>query len=708
MNQNQKIVLNVEGMTCSNCAATVTKALQKKGLESVSVSFIDKEVSFLMDDNNNLKDISKSIADLGYQVVKNQNVGQISRGFSLLEKKFYLSLFFTLPLFLTMWLPFHWLHQPITQLLLCLPVFIIGLLHFGKSAWGSLKMGVPNMDVLILVGSVSAFIYSLFGMILFDDNAIHNFLFFETAATIITLVLLGNLIEERAVRKTGSALRELASLKPEKAILISMQDGQENMNEVDASTLLKFDLIQVNTGDKIAVDGIIISGEASIDESFLTGESIPVEKKQGDNVIGGTIVSNGQLKIRASKVGNDTVLSQIIDLVKKAQHEKPAIQKLGDRVSAIFVPVVLLIACLTFVLAHFVFGIASQQAFLQSIAVLVISCPCAMGLATPTAVMSGIGRAAKNGILIKGGNTLENFAQVKTIVFDKTGTLTSGKFRIKSLEILGEEEKSMIENLIFSLELNSSHPIAQSLVSELKTRASKIEFNSFVEEKGSGVSANDSEGNKYFLGHSRNLAGTIENASALVLLKNRKVIAHIFIEDEIKESALTCLQKLNALGIKTVVLSGDSKEKCEELAKKLPLSEIFSEKNPSQKLQIIKELSSQGSIAMVGDGINDAPALSTADVGISLSNASAIAINSAQVILLNGENLNDIVLAFQLSKHTLMTIKQNLFWAFFYNVIAIPVAAFGFLSPMVAALSMAFSDVMVIGNSIRLKTKKLN
>ncbi|MBL0049326.1 MAG: cadmium-translocating P-type ATPase [Bacteroidetes bacterium] len=696
-------------MTCSNCAATVTKALQKKGLRDVTVSFIDKEVSFLLDEANTISDISSSIHKLGYKVVTPKQQLLNVKGLSLLEKKFYFSLLLTLPLFFSMWLPFHWLHAPITQLLLCIPVFFVGLWHFGKSAWGSVKMGVPNMDVLILIGSSAAFIYSLMGMIVYSGTPeIHTYLFFETTATIITLVLLGNLIEDKSVSQTGSAVRELAAMKASKALLVSMHEGHEHLSEVDSSTLLKFDLIHVNTGDKVPVDGMIISGNAALDESLLTGESMPIEKGPGAQVIGGTIVVNGQLRIRATKVGSETVLAGIIELVKKAQNEKPAIQKLGDKVSAIFVPVVLGISLLTFLLSYFGFEITMQTALMHSIAVLVISCPCAMGLATPTAVMAGIGRAAKNRILIRGGNTLEQFAQIKTIVFDKTGTLTTGNFILNDLIKLADVDESTLRNLIFSLELNSSHPIAKSLVNQLKGKAQKIELHSIQEEKGLGISASDTSGNSYFIGHNRNNHISSNHNSSLILTKNNQLIASLNIKDEVKISARECISTLKKLGIKTILLSGDADAKCKDLALQVGIDEVYSEQSPAQKLVCIEKLKASGAVAMVGDGVNDAPALSKADVGISLSNATGVAIESSQIILLNGNNLNDIALAFQLSKTTLKTIKQNLFWAFFYNTIAIPIAALGFLNPMLAALSMAFSDVIVIGNSIWLKTKKLN
>ncbi len=709
MSEIKKITLEVEGMTCSNCAATVTKALQKKGLHDVKVSFIEKEVSFELTPSNTLDDITSSIGKLGYTVVQTKKDSNELPHFSSLELKFYFSLLFTLPLFLSMWLPFHWLHNPLVQLILCTPVFILGMRHFGKSAWGSVRMKNPNMDVLICIGSIASFVYSLAGMYLYSGSAqIHNFLFFETTATIITLVLLGNLIEDKSVKQTGSAIRELVAMRPQKATIVIQENGIEQLKEVDVADLLKFDILQVNTGDKIAADGNVISGAGSADESFITGESIPVEKKVSDKVIGGSILVSGQLRIRTTKVGKESILSQLIDLVKNAQNEKPRIQKFGDKVSAIFVPVVIALSLLTFLLAYFIFETSLQQAFLQSIAVLVVSCPCAMGLATPTAVMSGIGRAAKNQVLIKGGNTLEEFASIKTIVFDKTGTLTTGNFTLKLIQITADVSEQRVKDIIFSMESFSSHPIAKSLVRELKSEAKVIQFSEVQEEKGLGIKAIDMNGDAYFIGHSRNISNSQNIAhNELVVLKNKVAIAKVTISDDVKSSALTCITKLKQLGITPVLLSGDSKNNCEEVAHKLGIKEVYFEQSPEQKLNCIKKLKLAGPIAMVGDGINDAPALNLANVSISLGNATQVAIESAQIVLLRANHLEDIEFAFRLSKTSLSTIKQNLFWAFFYNVIAIPIAAMGFLNPMLAALSMAFSDVMVVGNSIWLKTKKL-
>lgn len=710
MSDLENTLLNVDGMTCTNCALGIKKQLEKKGLNDVNVNFSTGEVLFRNEINLPIEDIKKSINSLGYKVIEDDSEGHHGHhhsNISTIEKKFYFSLIFTIPLFLHMFFPHHyWINNPLVQLGLCLPVFVVGFLHFGKSALGSLKTMVPNMDVLIVIGATSAFVYSLIGTIqYFGTPEAHNYLFFETAATIITLVLLGNVMEHRSVNQTTTAIKELTQLQKTEATKI-LTDG--SLKKIDAQLLVKDDVILVNHGDKIAIDGEIIWGEATINESMITGESVPVEKTVGNKVVGGTIVENGSIKIRTEHVGSETVLSRIIEMVKSAQQNQPQIQKLGDKVSAVFVPIVVGIALLTFLIAHFGFQITLQQALMQAIAVLIISCPCAMGLATPTAVMVGIGRAAKKGILIKGGSTLEQFANIKNIVFDKTGTLTTGNFKIKDIKIYQTITEKEVMDLVFSLEEFSSHPIAKSMVLDLQKKATRIVFDKVAEVKGSGIEAFDAQNNHYQLGSSRWLkAGSGENHQ-IYLLKNKVLIAGINIEDELKQNVKSTIALLHVQNINTILLSGDVKEKCETMGQQLGISKVYSEQLPEHKLEIIDQLVANSPTAMVGDGINDAPALTKANVGISLSNATQIAVQSAQIVLLNHKDFGQVYEAFLISKHTLKTIKQNLFWAFFYNVVAIPIAAFGFLNPMVAALAMAFSDVIVVGNSIRLKTKKLN
>ncbi len=707
----QPVTINIEGMTCSNCAVGIDKFLKKEGLENVRVNFATTEASFDIDPGKKkLDEIVKGINKLGYKALLPEHGHPhhpSEKGASLIEKKFYFCLLFTIPLFFHMVLPWAILNNPVFQLALSIPVIVVGIRHFGKSALGSLKMGVPNMDVLISIGAGTAFIYSLIGTFnYYGTDEVHAYLFYETSATIITLVLLGNVLEHRSVKQTTTAIEELSKIRITKAKKIS---ETEAILEVDFEDIKVGDILLINTGDKIPVDGEIIWGEASINESMISGESLPVDKTIKEKVIGGTILVKGTIKMVAQLVGKDTLLSQIIELVKNAQQSKPSIQRLGDKVSAIFVPAAISIAVATFLLSHFLFNLSIQASLMHSIAVLVISCPCAMGLATPTAVIVGIGRAAKNGILIKGGKTLEDFASIKNIVFDKTGTLTTGTFKIKNINYYHESE-DYIKNLIYKLESHSTHPVAISLSTAFKDYLNtdpSIHFKNVQEEKGLGIKASDDK-NTYQIGSyatARHL--TDDGSHAVYLQKNNLLIATIDIDDEIQKNAKKTLDFLKKQGLNLILLSGDSRKKCEELALELGIDTVYSEQLPQNKLEIINQLVKISPTAMVGDGINDAPSLESATVGISLSNATQVAIQSAQVILLKGNDLMSLASAYQISRHTLTTIKQNLFWAFFYNIIAIPIAATGLLNPMIAALAMAFSDVIVVGNSLRLKVKKI-
>jgi len=698
-NDIKKIKIQIEGMTCSNCAAGIKKHLLNKGLEDVNVNFSTGEANCNINSLHNQNDVENIIQKLGYSIIKPNE--EIKNNISKVERYFYSTLIFTLPLFSHMFFPEDsFIQNPFLQFFLCLPVYLIGINYFGKSAWSSLKTGFPNMDVLIFIGSSAAFFYSIYGWLIFGGTSeMHHYLFFETTATIITLVLLGNVLEHKSIKKTTTAIGDLTSIQE----VIAKTEVNGIIEEVNFDEIKVGDILVVNSGDKIPTDGIIISGSAYIDESMITGESIPVNKNEDSNVIGGTIINDGNLKIKATKVGNDTLLSQIIELVKNAQNNKPNIQKLGDKVSAIFVPVVLFIAILTFFIGHYYFLLSMQEALLRGIAVLVISCPCAMGLATPTAVMVGIGRAAKNGILIKGGDSLEKLASVKSIVFDKTGTLTTGKFIVSNFNAINEDEKK-IKNIIYNIEKYSSHPIAKSLCNAFKDNNSALEVKNIIEEKGISISA-EIDDNLYSIGSSKIIISD-ENHD-LFVLKNNRIIATLDISDELKINTDLVISTLHKSEYTTTILSGDKKDKCDKISEKLGITTTFSEQLPQDKITKIEELVDQNPTAMVGDGINDAPALARATIGISLGNAAQIAIQSADVVLLNNENLQQLPQALQLGKHTLLTIKQNLFWAFSYNLVAIPIAFLGLLNPMWAALFMAFSDVIVIGNSIRLRYKRI-
>jgi Cu+-exporting ATPase len=553
------------------------------------------------------------------------------------------------------------------------------------------------MDVLIFIGSSAAFFYSIYGWwFYYGTIKVNDFLFFETTATIITLVLLGNVMEKKAVKQTTTAIKELSDIQN----IIAKKIEGEKIIEVKFQDIKLGDILIINSGDIIPIDGQVIWGNCTVDESMITGESLPITKNIKSKVTGGTILSHGSIKIKAMNVGEETILSQIIELVKNAQKNQPKIQKIGDKVSSIFIPIVLSISFGTFIISHFFFNISTDEAFFRSIAVLVISCPCAMGLATPTAIMVGIGRAAKNGILIKGGQTLEKIADIKNIAFDKTGTITTGNFKINDFKIINGDAKE-IKNIVYNIEKHSSHPIANSLINELAEYSKDIIINNINEENGLGISGNYN-GHTYFIGKDIS-----NNQYDVYIKKDNNLIATINLQDEIKEGTKKIIQELKNDGYSTILISGDRKEKCEQINKILSFNSVFSEQLPKNKLEKIEELNNQNAIMMLGDGINDAPALAKATLGVSLGNASQIAIQSSEIILLNNNNLNQLPKALKIGKHTLLTIKQNLFWAFSYNIIAIPMACLGLIEPMSAALFMAFSDVVVIGNSIRLKFKNI-
>lgn len=703
---DNQVELTVEGMDCANCAASITRFLERKGLDDVYVNFQTKEVRYRpVTDGLSEEEVKKGIHKLGYTVVESEADRQ---PWWTLERKLFISALFTVPLLLhhllmvagsgVPGLDNYWV-----QFAICLPPFLIGFLHFGRSALSSLRGGVPNMDVLIFIGSTAAFGYSLTGTILWEAN----YIFYETAATIITLVLVGNWLEKRAVEQTTSAIADLSKLQVETANRV-MPSG--TIVKVSRQELAKGHILQVNEGDKIPADGRIISGQVQVDESMLTGESIPVDKEVGDEVIGASVIVSGHLRMEVERLGKDSVIGQMIELVKTAQQDKPDIQRLADRISAIFVPVVLGIALLTFLIGYFAFDLLAQKAVMNAIAVLVISCPCAMGLATPTAVMVGVGRLAKNGILIRGGQTVETFANIKQMVFDKTGTLTTGEFAIGQIDYYHPDQKK-VHALIHELEKHSSHPIAKSLVAALSERLNGVVLDEMTieEEKGIGIRATTKDGTVYQLGSSRILAeAPTETSSAgeVFLTENGNPMARLQLSDTLRDDARAALEQLNAQGIHTFILSGDREEKTAAVARQLGIDEYYAEQLPQQKLERIEALSQKAFTAMVGDGINDAPALAKATVGISLSNASQVAIQSARIVLLKGQ-LKKLPQALAIARHTVLTIKQNLFWAFAYNIVAIPMAALGFLNPMWGALFMAFSDVVVIGNSIRLKHKRI-
>ncbi|HQX72754.1 MAG TPA: cation-translocating P-type ATPase, partial [Chitinophagaceae bacterium] len=573
---------------------------------------------------------------------------------------------------------------------------------FGKSAWKSIRNGMPNMNVLITIGSTAAFVYSLYGSL---TGQAAQYMFYETAATIITLVFLGNFLEDASIASTQRELNKLVKSQKVMANMIAFDDEhKEHVFPVENIQLRVGDLILIKSGEQVPVDCKVLWGDVHVNEAIITGESLPVHKYAKDKLIGGSIIHDGTVKAQVTAVGDDTVLSGIINMVKQAQGEKPPVQLLADKISAVFIPVVLVIAAVTLIASWIVLK-DFTPALMRSIAVLVIACPCAMGLATPAAIAVGLGRAAKTGILFRNATSLETFKDIKQVVFDKTGTLTTGKFIVDGFRALNGDEEQF-KKTVYSLEKYSNHPIAKCITDAWKTK-DQIQWKKIEEVKGLGMQAEDKEGNNYTAGSYKCAEGlTKDDTHNVYILRNGLLLGWIDVKDEIRPEAKSIIDYLHNKDIKTILLSGDRLATCTQLAVKLGIDTVFAEQTPQQKLNKVAELSSVVPTAMVGDGINDAPALAKATIGISMNDASQIAVQSAQVVLMN-HGLKNLPTALGLGKHTYLTIKQNLFWAFAYNIIAIPVAAFGFLTPTFGALVMGLSDVVLAINSVRLFVKKV-
>ncbi len=703
----EKVTWKVDGMTCANCALTINKFLEKQGMQQIRVNPIDGDVSFELMEGTDKNRLKKGIDDLGYHV-SSDAVGDKKTKAAFLStnvQRLVFCLPFTLVLMLHMLesvVHIHWLMNPWIQLALCLPVFLIGMNFFGRSAIKSIRNKMPNMNVLVALGALAAFVYSLIGTLIGQGE---QYLFYETAATIITLVFFGNYLEDASMQSTQRALKSLMKSQKVMANMIAFDEHhQEVIFPIENTQLKVGDLILIRSGEQVPIDAKILWGDAHVNESLLTGESIPVHKIAKDKIIGGSILESGSVKAQVTATGDDTVLSGILQLVKEAQGEKPPIQHLADKISGVFVPIVVGIAAVTFIGNYMYLG-SLTDSLLRSIAVLVIACPCAMGLATPAAIAVGLGRAARNGILFRNATSLENFRNIRQIVFDKTGTLTTGSFKLSRFKEMNIDE-SDFKTIVFSLEKYSTHPIAVSVAAAFKGKQ-EIKWRSIEEVKGIGMKGIDNDGNEYWAG-SYKIASSLTNESNhnVYILKNNKLIGWLDVEDEIRPESKEIIAHLKKLGLKTILLSGDRREKCKHIQDLLGLDEFIAEQSPEEKLKKIDELTKASPTAMVGDGINDAPALAKATIGISLSEASQLAIQSAQVVLMNA-GLKKLPTALGLGKHTYITIKQNLFWAFFYNTIALPVAAFGLLTPTLGALVMGLSDVVLAINSVRLFVKKV-
>lgn len=738
----------IDGMTCASCVATVENAVKKlPGMTSCSVNLTTEKMAVSYDDSQvNQEKIEQAVADAGYGAklfVQGQAASQEEREEKRLagmKQRLIWSTIFTLPLLYIsmgsmMGLPLpafleaasHPLTFTLVQLALTLPVMAIGW-HFYRTGFKTLYKGHPNMDSLVAVATTAAFLYSLastYHVFLGHAHHVHQ-LYFESVAVILTLITLGKFFETLSKGRTSEAIKKLMHLSAKEALVV--REGQEILLPIEE--LVLGDQVLVKPGQKIPVDGQVLSGHSSVDESMLTGESIPVEKTIGDQVYGGSINSQGALTIETQKLGKDTLLSQIIKLVEDAQATKAPIAKIADQVSGVFVPVVMGIALVTGLAWFFLGGQSFSFALTVAVSVLVIACPCALGLATPTAIMVGTGLAAKNGILFKSGDSLELAHQVDTIVFDKTGTLTRGKPELVSLtSYQADWNREQLLRAVASLEAQSSHPISQALVDKAKEEGLSLSaVQDFENLAGFGLKGQVAGqellvGNKALMEKEEvDLSSaqadfvqlTQEGQTPIIVASQGQLLGLLGVADQLKPDSQAAIQALQAKGIEVVMLTGDNEQTAQAIAQEAGINRVISQVLPDQKAQAIADLQAAGKkVAMVGDGINDAPALALADLGIAMGAGTDIAIESADIVLMKPDLL-DVVKTLAVSQATIKTIKLNLFWAFIYNILAIPVAMgvlylFGgpLLNPMLAGLAMSFSSVSVVLNSLGLNYRKI-
>lgn len=743
---------NVTGMTCSACSARIEKNINKTdGIIEANVNLLSNSMTVKYDEAQlSEKDIIKVVQDTGYgassaerkkEAPAANEKSDAEKEFAEMKKRLTVSFLFAVPLlYLAMG---HMLNWPLpdifhgeknamtfafTQFLLALPVMIVNKKYYIVG-FKTLFKGSPNMDSLIAIGTTAAIGYGVFaiykigyGLGHMDMEMVMKYsmdLYFESAGVILALITLGKFLEARAKGRTSDAIKKLMDLSPKTALV--ERDGQEV--ELPVEDVQKGDIIIVKPGQSVPVDGTIIFGNSSLDESMLTGESIPVEKKVGDKVIGASINKSGYFKFEAQNVGDDTTLSQIIKLVEEASSSKAPISKLADKISSIFVPVVISIAVVA-TIVWLLLGASFEFALSIGIAVLVISCPCALGLATPTAIMVGTGKGAENGILIKSAEALEIAHQVQTVVMDKTGTITEGKPRVTDIVTKGIDKDEMLK-IAASAEKSSEHPLADAVVEEAKNRNLQLyDVNNFEAIPGQGLEALVNN-KKYYIGnlklvteknininslHEESARLADEGKTPLYFADEKDVLGVIAVADVVKPTSQRAIQEFEAMGIEVVMLTGDNKKTAEAIRKQLGITRAIAEVLPQDKEREIRKIQEQGrKVAMIGDGINDAPALARADVGIAIGAGTDVAIESADIVLIRSDLL-DAVTAVQLSKATIRNIKQNLFWAFIYNTIGIPLAAGVFfnilgwkLNPMFAAGAMSLSSVSVVSNALRLK-----
>src|SRR5690625_2995172 len=729
----QKAEFDISGMTCAACATKIEKRISKMdGVTNATVNFALETITVDYDESQvQTSDMIDAVKKLGYELIPKQgSQDKMDHKENEIKKQnrlFIFSAILTLPLLWTMVAHFEFLSfiylpdflmNPWVQLALATPVqFIVGA-QFYKGAYTSLKNKSANMDVLVALGTSAAYFYSIYLSFewMIAGSIGEPELYFEASAVIITLIVLGKLFEVRAKGKTSQAIQKLLGLQAKTARVL--RNGLEQ--EIAIEDVVTGDTIIVKPGEKIPVDGEILKGESAIDESMLTGESIPIDKKIGDTVIGATINRNGLLQVTATKVGKDTALAQIVKVVEEAQGSKADIQRLADKISGVFVPIVVAIALASFFIWYFIVTPGDfRAALIPTISILVIACPCALGLATPTSIMAGSGRAAEMGILFKGGEHLENNQSVDTVVLDKTETVTEGEPVLTDTFILDSFEENDVLQLVASAENQSEHPLAQAIVTGVKNKnISLLEPDTFEALPGYGIRAvvNNQEvfaGTRKLMDEqnislqteTKEMMEKFENdgKTAMLIAIDKKLAGVIAVADTVKETSKEAIARMHELGLEVIMLTGDNERTANAIAKEVEIDVVVAEVLPDQKSDKINELQSQGKkVAMVGDGINDAPSLAVADVGMAVGTGTDIAIEAADITLMRGD-LNSVADAITMSQKTMRNIKENLFFAFIYNTVGIPIAAIGLLAPWVAGAAMALSSVSVVLNALRLQ-----